>query len=245
MSSAPSTVIRPGFKPNISSTRQYIGAWSTLSVLQYFLAETAVIAAWAGPEPYDRRTGYISDLGALYCGVYDGRDVCSPLHPLMNTSFFIQGLALVLGALLLTSGLLCVAAAPRSRLPAKRHRGPWPAAIAVRILTGIAGVGTMVVALVPEDAGSPLHYVGAVMFFLGGAAALVILGLLWSRRTPWSWVLLACGLVALVAVVVGGVTGLDVPQPGTLERFMGYPVTLGFACAGMVIARQIRRNRQA
>lgn len=45
-----------------------------------------------------------------------------------------------------------------------------------------------------------------------------------------------------MALVIGGLTGMDVPEPGTLERFMGYPVTVGLATAGLVIAQRVRRE---
>ena len=214
-----------------------------LSVLQYFAAEAAVIGAWAGPQPYDLRTGYISDLGALKCGIYDGREVCSPLNWLMNASFVVQGLGMVLGAILLGSGLLCVAAQAGARVRADRRK-PWLAAAWVRVLTGAAGAGTVVVGLVPEDAGSAWHFAGAVLYFAAGAGALLVLGALWLRKTPLAWFVLACGAVSLSALVTGGLTGMDVPEPGTLERLMGYPVTVGMATAGLVIAQRVHRHRQ-
>ena len=214
-----------------------------LSVLQYFAAGAAVIGAWAGPQPYDLRTGYISDLGALKCGIYDGREVCSPLNWLMNASFVVQGLGMVLGAILLGSGLLCVAAQAGARVPADRRR-PWLAAAWVRVLTGAAGAGTVVVGLVPEDAGSVWHFASAVLYFAAGAGALLVLGALWLRKTPLAWFVLACGAVSLSALVTGGLTGMDVPEPGTLERLMGYPVTVGMATAGLVIAQRVHRHRQ-
>ena len=114
----------------------------------------------------------------------------------------------------------------------------------MRILTGTAGAGTMMVGLVPEDAGSALHFVGAVVYFLAGGAALVVLGMLWLRQTPLGWFILACGLVSLAALVTGGLTGMDVPEPGTLERLMGYPVTVGVAAAGLVIAQRVHQARK-
>jgi hypothetical membrane protein len=243
MRSGPTSAPAATFLPDTASTRQYIGAWSVLSVLQYFAAETAVIGAWAGPQPYDRRTGYISDLGAVNCGIYDGRGVCSPLHWLMNASFVVQGLGMFLGAVLLSSGLLCVAAKAGARVRPGRRK-PWLAAVWVRVFTGAAGVGTMLVGLVPEDAGSAFHFTGAVMYFLAGAAALVVLGSLWLRQTPLGWFILVCGAVSLLALVAGGLTRMDVPEPGTLERLMGYPVTVGMAAAGLVIAQRVRRHRQ-
>jgi hypothetical membrane protein len=232
------------FIPDTASTRQYVGGWSVLSVLQYFAAEAAVIGAWAGPQSYDRRTGYISDLGALHCGIYEGRDVCSPLHLLMNGSFVVQGLGMLLGALLLGSGLLRVAARPGASVHPRRHRTTWLAAVWVRLFTGTAGAGTILVGLVPEDAGSSWHYAGALMYFMAGAAGLVVLGTLWLNQTPLGWFILVCGLASLAALVTGGLTHMDVPEPGTLERLMGYPVTVGVAAAGLVIAQRVHRHRK-
>lgn len=243
MRSAPSAASAVAYIPDTTSTRQYIGAWSVLSVLQYFAAEAAVIGAWAGPRPYDLRTGYISDLGAIHCGIYDGREVCSPLNWLMNASFVVQGLGMFLGALLLSTALLRVAARPGAAVQPRRRR-PWVAAAAVRILTGTAGAGTVLVGLVPEDVGSVWHFVGAVMYFIAGALALLVLGLLWLHKTPMAWFILACGLVSAAALVTAGLTRLDVPEPGTLERLMGYPVTVGMATAGLVIAQRVHRHRK-
>lgn len=245
------------FLPDVRATRANIGGWAQLSVVQYFVAEAAVIEAWAGPEPYSRATGFISDLGAASCGVYEDRAVCSPLHVLMNASFVVQGLALILGAVFLTAGLLCVAARPgvhaqrfhattadeepRTRVLAK----PWIMAVAIRILTGVSGGGTVIVGLVPEDVGSPWHFAGALMFFIGGGFALLLLGILWFRQTPMSWFIAACGSLCVGALIVGGITGMEVPQPGTLERLMGYPVTIGLAAAGLVIAQRVRTVRKA
>ncbi len=232
--------------PDPAATRFYVGALAMLSVLQYFVAETAVIGAWAGTAPYSRRTGYISDLGAVLCGVYDGRDVCSPAHVLMNASFVVQGLAMMVGAALLSAAVLCTAARPGGRhAPAAGQRLPRAAAAAARLLAFVAGAGTVLVGLVPEDAGSPWHYVGALLYFIAGALALLVLGGLWLRQTPLGMLILACGAVSLAALAAGGATGMDVPEPGTLERFMGYPITIGFSAVGLALAQRIRQERLA
>lgn len=235
---------RGTFLPDTASTRQYIGAWAVLSVVQYFVAEAAVIGAWAGPEPYDRRTGFISDLGAVYCGVFHERNVCSPLHPLMNASFVVQGLGMLLGALLLSSALLRIAARPGVRVAAS-HSGevPWYAAVGTRVLTGTAGAGTIIVGLVPEDINTTWHYTGAVMYFAAGSFALLLLGGLWLGQTPLGRFILACGVVSLGALVTGGVTDMKVPEPGTLERLMGYPITIGLSAAGLVVAQRVHHER--
>ncbi|MEZ2389446.1 hypothetical protein AB6813_07830 [bacterium RCC_150] len=234
-----------GHFPNLASTRAAIGAWAQLSVVQYFVAEAAVIEAWRGSQPYDRRTGFISDLGALSCRVHENRYVCSPLHLLMNASFVVQGLGMLLGALLLNSALLRIAARSGVRVqePAADNKG-WLAALAVRLLTGVSGTGTVIVGLVPEDLGSPWHLAGALMFFIGGALALLLLGILWLPHTPMSWFILACGTVSFLALAAGGLTRMEVPEPGTLERLMAYPVTVGFSAAGLVVAQRVRTARR-
>jgi hypothetical protein len=60
-----------------------------------------------------------------------------------------------------------------------------------------------------------------------------------------SWFIAACGSLCIGALIVGGTTGMEVPQPGTLERLMGYPVTIGLATAGLVIAQRVRTERKA
>lgn len=232
--------------PALPSTRFFAGALALLSVLQFFVAEAAVIGAWAGQQPYSRRTGYISDLGAVGCGVFEGRDVCSPAHALMNASFVVQGIGMMVGALLLGTALLCTAARPGARFTlAPASRITWAAAIAARVLTALAGAGTVVVGLVPEDAGSVWHVAGAITYFAAGSLALVLLGWLWRRQTPLSWLILAGGLVSLGALIAGGVTGMDVPEPGTLERLMGYPLTIGTAAMGLVVAQRVGGQRAA
>ena len=227
--------------PDVATTRFYVGALALLSVLQYFVAEAAVIGAWSGPKPYSRRTGYISDLGAVGCGVFDGRDVCSPAHLLMNASFVVQGIGMMVGSLLLTSALLCVAA--RRGVPVQRRTGwraPSRAAQAARLFSFAAGTGTVVVGLVPEDAGSGWHEAGAVTYFVAGALALLVLGWLWVRQTALGWLILVCGGVTLAALITAWVTAMAVPEPGTLERLMGYPITVGMAAGGLVVAQRVR-----
>ncbi|GAB3269899.1 hypothetical protein GCM10027449_04410 [Sinomonas notoginsengisoli] len=256
--------------------RHYLGAWSAVSLLQFFVAEAATIAAWRGPTPYSRRLNFISDLGQVHCGTHGTREICSPLHALMNVSFGLQGLGMVIAALLITSAVLRVAAdAPAVRAEARlshallaraeesavsgrprltpplSSRGglaaairsghpavavPWAATLAVRILLGLAGAGVATVGLVPQDSNETIHLVGAGAYFLCGSVALVVLGILWIRRTAAAWPVLLCGGSSLVATLVGGALALHVPEPGTFERFMAYPITAGIALAGGVIA---------
>ena len=127
---------------------------------------------------------------------------------------------------------------------AGRARARWRR-LAARLLTGAAGAGTVIVGLVPEDTGSAWHVAGALMYFAAGALALLVLGWLWLRQTPLGWFILACGAVSLAALIAGGLTGMHVPEPGTLERLMGYPITIGVAAAGLVIAQRVQQRTRS
>ena len=163
-----------------------------------------MIGAWAGAEPYSRRTGYISDLGAVRCGDFrrpgrllagapaDERLVCGPGpgHDASARCCWARR---------------CCAVAARPGVPVRGQPGrgetPWlAAAVRARLLTGTAGAGTVIVGLVPEDTGSAWHVAGAVMYFAAGALALLVLGWLWLRQTPLGWFILACGVVSLAAL---------------------------------------------
>ena len=75
------------------------GALAWVSISHYFVVEELVRRGWT--LPYDRRTNFISDLGALTCGTYKGREICSPDHVWMNLSFGAVGVAMPVGAVLL------------------------------------------------------------------------------------------------------------------------------------------------
>jgi hypothetical membrane protein len=222
---------------DLARTRSLIGAWAKISILQFFAVEAAAIAAWTGPQPYSRRVNVISDLGAAHCGVYDGRNVCSPLNWLMNISFVVQGLALVLGAILLSTAVFRFGAVPGAG-PSER---PSAWATTTRVLVGLSGFGVMLVGIAPEDVNFILHYGGAASYFVGGALALVMLSWSWRGRQRISWFLLLCGALSLIATVIF----VLVPdlEKGTVERLMAYPVTVGWSSVGLVVAQGVQRAR--
>ncbi|WP_422935698.1 DUF998 domain-containing protein [Sinomonas sp. P47F7] len=248
--------------PAPADVRHYLGAWSAVSVVQFFVAEAAVALAWAGESAYNYAMNVISDLGAAHCAIHYGRYVCSPLNWLMDGSFVLQGLGLIVAALLITTAVLRVAAhGPSVRAHARlaaavsaagtaRVARDHPAvrrggivALAVRILFGVGGVGLIVVGLVQEDIVEWIHGGAALAYFASAALALIVLGAQWRRRTRAGWVLIVLGGIAAVATVALVVTHLQVPYPGALERAIVYPITLGIAIMGSVIASGARRTR--
>ncbi|HYI32351.1 MAG TPA: DUF998 domain-containing protein [Glaciibacter sp.] len=225
-------------------TRSLIGAWAAVSVLQYFLAEAIVISAWAAPQPYSRRYNLISDLGAVECGIYRGREVCSPLHGVMNASFLLQGSAMIIGAALVSTVVLGVAA--RRDLPATVIHPR--VLLFTRLLIAASGAGTILIGLFPEDVNEALHYTGAVLFFTAGGIALVIIGWSWRRLHWTSWLIFSAGALSLASTIAFGVVTLlfglsNGPDLGTLERAMAYPITIGLAIVGGRIAVGVHRAR--
>ncbi|MDN5667084.1 DUF998 domain-containing protein [Arthrobacter russicus] len=227
-----------------STTKALFGAWSVISVLQIFLAEFVVSLAWAGRSAYSPIFNVISDLGAAHCGIYNGRSVCSPLNWVMNGSFVLQGLGMLLGGLLLSSTLLGVAAHFHGAEPPQLRAAHW-----VRGFLVVCGIGVMAVGIFPEDTIGPLHYLGAALFFVCGSIAQFLLWWIWYRRSWSSWILLLSGIVAVVATILFTVFSLwlDVPgfPGGLVERLIVYPVVIGFAVVGMTVARGVRAERKA
>ncbi len=207
-----------------------LGAGLWLLCFQFFVGEQIARSGWTGQ--YSMARNYISDLGAVHCG---GGAACSSLHWVMNSSFVLQGLLIVFGAVLV--------------------RGFFPAKPVYRIalfLFVIAGVGVLEVGLVPEDVNSRLHELGAIAHFLGSNLAMILLGLLLIRQSVCeplpsrfkSWITFALGSVGLLATLSLGFR--DTPSwvalgwnTGTVERVAAYPLPLWLSCAGFWILKKL------
>src|SRR5580692_819385 len=72
-----------------------------VSGIQYFLAQ--LVSGLKYTPTYSLKYNTISDLGNTTCATFSGLMVCSPLHSLMNISFFILGLTMITGSLLFYS----------------------------------------------------------------------------------------------------------------------------------------------
>ncbi|UVJ40439.1 DUF998 domain-containing protein [Arthrobacter sp. CJ23] len=230
--------------PDLAGRRELVGAWASLSLIHYFIVEAVAMAAWRGSPDYDRRAHVISDLGAAHCGPFNGYEVCSPLNWLMNASFILQGVAMILGAVLLSSGVLSVGAQPGQRYirtgPGKVH---WLAAGGVRVLVFVAGVGQAMVGLFPEDTDFNVHLASAGMYFIAGPLGLVLLGIVWLRRTSIAWMVLLFGATSLGATGYVLAVQLRVDEPGAIERTMAYPIILGLALVGITVAYRVHHER--
>jgi hypothetical membrane protein len=204
-----------------------IGACLWVLTLQYFVAEAVSISGWQGS--YSLSRNYISDLGAVGCGVVatgliEKEWVCSPLHSLMNASFLLQGLLITCGTLLVWSFF------PRGSL--------W---VVSRLFIAASGVGVLMVGLAPEDTIPGLHVFGAVENFFCCNAGMAIMGaaIVQGRRSMrnWGFITLIAGIVGLIGLGLMAMRldlGLGV---GAVERFVAYPFPLWLAAMGAYILR--------
>ncbi len=183
------------------------GPWSYVAAVQYFLVQVLVASRFR--PSYSLAGNTISDLGNTGCGVWNGGHVCSPLHTLMNTSFVVLGLTVVIGSALVYPIF-------------NRVRGT---AVGFTLFA-VGGSGVVLVGIFPEDAVPALHGTGAALPFLVGNLALVLLGRaldvpLWLRLyTALSGVV---ALAALVYYVSSHHLGLG---QGGVERVVAYPQTV-------------------
>ena len=204
--------------------RVRLGAWCWIASLQFFVVQWIVQRAWT--TPYSLRTNYISDLGNTACAPFPPDSVayvCSPWHALMNASFVITGVTIVLGSVLLAVALR----APRARV----------AALALLVA---AGIGFVLVGLFPENVDFPPHRLGAALQFVLGNLALVVVGASLIRSGAgrrFGLVSMGFGMAGLVATalfVSRHYLGLGI---GGMERVAAYPLPLWTIAAGAGLAR--------
>jgi hypothetical membrane protein len=196
--------------------------------VQYFLIQFIVAQSW--PTAYSVSQHVISDLGNTACGAYAMRYVCSPLHGIMNASFIMLGVTMALGSLLIY----------------QEFRRTWASFIGFNLM-GLAGFGTILVGLFPENTVSELHAIGAFLALGFGNLSLIVLALAitQARRSfrVYTFVSGIISLVALVLFIFHTYAGLGA---GGMERLVSYPQTIWLILFGayMTFTRYRPRVRQ-
>lgn len=192
----------------------------------YLVAEFVAAAAWTNP-PYSYTYHFISNLGVRGPAELLGQYMLSPLAWVMNTGFFLFGL-IIAGGFLLLRGL-----------------SGWRRALVVGNATLLA-LGGVLLALNPGSAeamehGSG-HALGAMAAFIGGNVLSVGVGVLHERLglpAKLGRALIAAGAVGLCAMVgyfVDLASGFNVLL-GLVERAIVYPFLLGVVCIGITVRR--------
>jgi hypothetical membrane protein len=184
----------------------------------YFIGQIVAQAAWT--TPYSLIDNRVSDLGSTACGrTVANTLICSPLHALMNVTFVLTGVLILVG-LFLTRSIW-----PRRRLTT------WGL-----VLLGVAGVGTILVGLSPENVNVVLHVVGALNIPAGNVA-MILLGLaIWRDRRGMAGFSVAAGVVGLLGILAGPFLVILTGHGGGLvERIALYPLLIWLIVFGLAI----------
>ena len=218
---APPTTVRERYGPLVHRSVRHGAILWILGALE-FIVGMAVTQIGYGSS-YSLTNNYISDLGAVYCGLWKGRDICSPWHDVFNVSAVLLGLFLILGTILVRTGF--------------PPRGTRTVGLGLLIIAGLGSIG---VGLSPEDVNLTVHSISAASAFVGAGLALLVLGVAMFRDTRWDGFrayTMISGLIALVAFVLfttGEFVGLGV---GGMERLIVAPVLLWSLVAGVHLVR--------
>jgi hypothetical membrane protein len=188
-----------------------IGALFWVASIQYYVVQIIVALAWNKDNGYSWLNHTISDLANTVCGSYGDRSVCSPLHGTMNISFIVLGVTMIFGAALIGSHIA------QGRLDRLGFA-----------CMALAGGGTIVVGLFPENSISTMHILGAAVPFVLGNAGPIIIGCSRDLTIPawlraYSILTGLIGLLALILLLLGIYAGLGI---GGIERIVAYPQSI-------------------
>jgi hypothetical membrane protein len=188
---------------------KYLGAVLWVLSIQYYIAQLIVALSWHNHNQYSWANNTISDLANTHCGTYGSRLVCSPLHNVMNISFIVLGCTMIGGALILRRQL------ERNRLSSLGFG-----------CMALAGVGTILVGLFPENTVSWLHVIGAALPFIFGNLGMLMIGGALEQPSLLRGYTIFSGLVGLAALacfITSTYLGLGI---GGMERFVSYPQSI-------------------
>ncbi|MFD4597008.1 DUF998 domain-containing protein [Streptomyces sp. NPDC058464] len=192
-----------------------------VNALQWVIAEAVTAAAWSDP-PYSYARNYISDLGVPDCGTrFQGREICSPAHTLMDTAFALQGILFATGVVLL-AGLI----------EGRARR-------VVTVLAVAHGVAFVLVGIFHGSAEGPKYnlviHVGAAMVGILCANTVVIMaGRLRSLGLPRPYRVfsVAVGVLGLASETL---VGISTSTAGAFERGGVYSWLLWSAVTGILL----------
>ncbi len=226
-------------RTSASSTHQrspilgFTGAAITLiaAALEYVVTEVITASAWKTPA-YSYASNWISDLGAPDCSTFQGREVCSPLHNVMNTGFIVQGVLFLIASILLL----------RLFSGASRYVS---LVLALIYSIGIMLVGSFHTSTVATANGTiTFHYLGAFMAIVGGNIAAIVTGFQWNRLAMPRWygrMSIVLGFLGIACGVVLGTTIGRIPS-GICERASVYTILLWQLLTGIVLLVGLRQH---
>lgn len=212
-----------------TSRRRWAGALFIAGPVIFLLTELIAASAWKKPGDsyiYD----FISDLGVHGPSTLFGQYMYSPLAWVMNAGFFLFGLVILAGVIVLPS-----------LIPGRR----W----AVLVPAIMLGAGGILLAFFHgsgqalEDGTGQFHSLGAFAGFIGGNVLVIVLG---SMRHRFGFTLIMgralvivgiIGLLSMVGYLVAIFTATDdtvglIGVVGLIERGAVHPFLITLICAG-------------
>lgn len=192
----------------------FVGPLCWIASIQYFIIQLIVAQSWT--TAYSLTQNTISDLGNTVCDEYSGRFVCSPGYNLMNVSLIALGLTMTLGAILIN----------------RQFRKSRASIIGFSCMA-IAGFGTLMVGVFPENTIGFLHAFGAALPFAIGNLGLVILGYALDLPKPLRYYTLLSGYISLFALVLFMTHFYLGLGQGGIERIVAYPQTVWLIIFGI------------
>lgn len=194
----------------------FVGASMWVLSIQYYIVQFVAALNWPTTASYSWLHNTISDLANTECGPYGSRLVCSPLHTSMNVSFVTLGITMIVGSFLLARSLA-------------KNTGAY---IGFSCMV-IAGIGTILVGLFPENTISMLHVLGATLPFTLGNIGMIIIGLTVAMAKPLRYLTILSGVIGVVALVLfmnHTYLGIDI---GGMERIVAYPQSIWMIIFGL------------
>ena len=182
-----------------------------VSAVEYLVSEAITASAWRVPA-YSYAANWISDLGVPDVSTFQGRQINSPLHNLMNAGFIVQGTLFLIASILLL------------RLFSEASREMYlPLALVYSV--GIVLVGTFHGSTASTENGTvAYHFLGAFMAIPGGNAIAIIAGFQWRRLKLPRWfgrTSISIGTLGIVGVFTLFPTIGSIPS-GIVERASVY-----------------------
>lgn len=201
-----------------------IGPLVWILSVQYFIVQLVAAKAWE--SGYSWKLNVISDLGNNACGQYAGRYVCSPDYAFMNASFLMLGFTMALGSLLIYQEF-------------KQSR----ASLIGFSMMALAGFGTILVGLFPENTIKEMHGLGAFLALFIGNLSLVVLALALSNvRKSFRVYTFISGIVSITAFILFvSEIYLGLGQGG-MERVVSYLQTIWLILFGVYMTHSHLRN---
>lgn len=205
-----------------------IGIISWVSLSAYFVIEYIVIQA--NTAPYNLFKQPMSDLGVTACGkgTYSLADyaICSPYHLLMNWTFTLTGIVIIVGAVFL-----------------QRYWSNKGQSKTVTVLFVIFGLSYIISGIFPADVNFLLHTLGSLPGMVAQIPALILIGLAIRTNMPKLsvWTFFSAFLTTSSLILLFFQPIFDLPG-GLLQRMLYGFVWLWMVVIGIVLWKKKIKN---